>query len=69
MGYRRVDMATFLVRKVSMLAAKLTAINFQRSSKKVALAQCYLQIFLPAQKYDVAMDDEFSHLSIMDRDP
>lgn len=48
MGSSRVGKATFLMRKVSMLAAKLRAINFQRSSTKEALglSQCYLQIFL-----------------------
>lgn len=64
MGSRRV---AFPVKKVNMLAAKLTAMKLQR--KEEALVQSYLQVCLSAKKYDVAVEDEFSHLGILDRDP
>lgn len=52
MGSRRV---AFPVKKVNMLAAKLTAISLQR--KEEGLVQSYLQVCLSAKKYDVAMED------------
>lgn len=60
---RQLSLGSGRVGKVSMLAAKLTAVNFQRRSKKLALTQRYLKILLSAQTHDVAPDDEFPHSS------
>lgn len=60
---RQLSLGSGRVGKVSMLAAKLKAVNFQRRSKKLALTQCYLKILLSAQTHDVAPDDEFPHSS------
>lgn len=62
LGSRKVP---FPVKKVNMLAAELTATNLQRN--KVTSAG--LPARLPAVRCDVAMDDEFSYLGILERDP